>query len=819
MILRNVLFVICILTAGIAMASNISGRVIDHEAKEPMEYASVALYEAKTQELIAGGVTSQSGNFAFDKISSGNYFVQVQFMGYEKKQSEVFRLGDGQHIELGDIALTPSRVLVNEIAVTGTKIQAFNKLDKQVYKADQFESAEGGSAIDVLKNMPSVSVNGLGEISMRGSSGFLLLVNGKPVLADPQSMLSQLPANSIENIELITSPSAKYDPDGNGGIINITTKKGSSDHTGLSVNLKGGLPSTTTFGNEDQPIRYAADGSFSYQKDKWDITVSANYARDDLAGFRDGYVSITNPEDGTINHFPSAGERSFYRYNYMGRASVSYMADENNVISAGVYSGKRYQERDANIFYTNSQTDLQDNIIYRFDYYNPNKQIKQGTFTLGNLDYTHTFANRSELTISGLYEYDDLYGNTHNRNLTRPDGEVLQYVQNPYEKPIKGYRLQADYRLPMAGGTFETGYQFRNDRQDGVFDYLVTPFDPNQPGLDQFSGTAVSKNRINSAYLQYSAKRDRLEYSTGLRYEYSSRTVLLSTDPNPHHLKLSNLFPSVSALYALNRGWKVKGAYSRRIQRSSNNQLNPIPEREHSETLEIGDPDLRPELVNSFELGLIKTFDRGSLFTTAYYRSSKDPVQRVNSVYADTILNRVYTNVEKATALGFELGVNVQPVDWWNFYLGTNVYKQKYEGDLLILGEQVRIDPKDDWVYSINANTSFTLAPSWSLDANINYLSVRPTAQGEDSRFLSPNLSLKKSLFNNRMTASVQWQNIDLGMHESNRQRITTWGEDFYTTTNYIYETDMILVNLSFNLNKKNIKEKLPKSEFGEKEF
>ncbi len=191
----------------------------------------------------------------------------------------------------------------------------------------------------------------------------------------------------------------------------------------------------------------------------------------------------------------------------------------------------------------------------------------------------------------------------------------------------------------------------------------------------------------------------------------------------------------------------------------------------------------------------------------------------MNSVYADTILNRVYTNVEKATALGLELGVNIQPVSWWNVYAGSNIYKQKYEGDLLILGEPLMIDPKEDWVYSINANSSFTLAPTWNLSANVNYLSVRPTAQGEDSRFLSPNLSLKKNLFGNLMTASVQWQNIDLGMNESNRQRITTWGEDFYTTTNYIYETDMILVNLSFNLNWKNSNTKLPQSEFGEKEF
>ena len=304
---QSIIYFLGVLFSGSVTAAELSGRVIDNEVNEPLEYASVALYQANSSELITGGITNESGHFSFNEISAGSYFIQVQFMGYEKEQSEVFELTRERELHLGDIALRPAKVMVDEIAVTGTKIQAYNKLEKQMYRADQFESAQGGSAIDVLKNMPSVSVNGLGEISMRGASGFLLLINGKPVLTDPQSMLNQLPANIIENVELITSPSAKYDPDGKGGIINITTKKGTTEHTGLIVNLKGGLPSTTTFGNEENPVRYAADASFNYQQGKWDITLSGNYSRDDLAGFRDGEVSITNGENGTINHFPSAG--------------------------------------------------------------------------------------------------------------------------------------------------------------------------------------------------------------------------------------------------------------------------------------------------------------------------------------------------------------------------------------------------------------------------------------------------------------------------------------------------------------------------------
>ncbi|WP_445588550.1 TonB-dependent receptor domain-containing protein [Sunxiuqinia sp. A32] len=820
--MRYLILVLSILSYWSTMAEDgsVEGKVRDASTNQPLEYASVAVYSATNEELITGSITADDGSFKFEKLAPGNYFLKVQFIGYENKLSDTFQLKGGNHLQLDDILINEGRIIVDEIAVAATKLNSSNKLERQVYQAEQFESARGGSAIDVLKNMPSVSVSGQGEISMRGSSGFLLLINGKPVIADAQNMLNQLPANSIENIELITSPSAKYDPDGKAGIINITTKNGTNDHAGFVVNLLGGLPSTTTFDNEDKPVRYGADASFNYQKDKWNITIGANYTRNDIAGYRVGDVTIMNPENNTENHFPSAGERSFYRYNYAGRANISFTADENNVFSFGIFSGKRYQERDANLFYTNSQKSLSDGSFnYMINYYNQNRQLKQGTFTLGNIDYTHTFSDRSTISISALYEYDDLNGNTHNRNRDVPGGTIFQYVQNPYKKPIDGYRILIDYAIDLGQGKLETGYQFRNDKQDGVFDYIVTPEDPNQPKLDQFSGTALSKNQINSAYAQYSAKREQLEYSVGLRYEHYDRTVILSTDPNPHKLNLSNLFPTLSALYNVTESWKLKAGYSRRIQRSSNNQLNPIPEREHSETLEIGDPDLRPELVDAVELGVIKSFKSGSIFTTVYYRASKDPVQRVNSVYADTILNRVYTNVEKATALGFEFGSNFKPVSWWNLYVGANIFKQKYEGDLNILGEFVNINPKDDWVYSINANTSFDLTKTLNLQANVNYLSVRPTAQGEDSRFLTPNLSLKKSFFNKRMTAGIQWQNIDLGMHETNRQRITTWGENFYTTTNYIYETDMILVNLSFNLNRKSINGKLPQSEFGEKEF
>ena len=451
-------------------------------------------------------------------------------------------------------------------------------------------------------------------------------------------------------------------------------------------------------------------------------------------------------------------------------------------------------------------------------YFNSNLQTRKGNFYLGNVDYTRKFRNKSTLTASALLESARLYGNTRNKNLVYPEtGEVLQEVYNPYENPIDGYRIRLDYAVPVGKGKLESGYQFRHDRQNGKFDYFVTPA-ASQPDADRFRGFANARNLINSVYSQYSGSLQKLEYVAGLRYEYATRTVDLSYDPAPHKLELSNLFPSANLLYSINKGWKAKAGYSKRIQRTNNFELNPIPEREHSETLEQGDPDLLPSFIDLAELGSIHNFRKGSIFATLYYQHIKNPIQRVNSVYADTILNRVFTNAEAATAVGLEAGLNFEPVKWWSIYLGGNIYNYRIKGLLNVLGEKSTVN-NEDWVYSINANTNFKLAPSWSLQANVNYLSARPTAQGEDSRFLVPNASLKKSFLGGRLSATLQWQNIDLGMRQTQRQRITTSGKDFYTTTNYIYETDVFLINLSYNLNKLTGKSKLPNSEFGDKEF
>jgi outer membrane cobalamin receptor len=217
---------------------------------------------------------------------------------------------------LESIKLKLSRQALEEVVVAGKKVNSSNKIDKQQYKASQFETTKGGSAIDVIKNLPSVTVNSQGDISLRGSNGFMVLVNGKPVLTDAATILSQLPANTIQNIELITAPSAKYDPDGKGGIINIVTTKGGTDGFALSANALGGLPSTDDYDNLEKPKRFGTDVSVNYKKEKIDFSVTANYQRNDNNGYREGDVYTKDSDTNTITRLPSNGERSFDKHNY-----------------------------------------------------------------------------------------------------------------------------------------------------------------------------------------------------------------------------------------------------------------------------------------------------------------------------------------------------------------------------------------------------------------------------------------------------------------------------------------------------------------------
>jgi ferric enterobactin receptor len=803
--------------ASFSYGQTVKGKIVDSLSNTPVEYASVSIYKTENGKLANGQLTDPSGSFSFNDVAPGTYYLKVDFIGYRSTTVKDIIVSRPQPIDLGAISISHSIQYLNEVIVNGVQEEILSKIDRQVITVEQFQSAKGGSALDVLKNTPSITINAEGEIRLRGSTGFLVLLNGKPIITDATSILSQIPANGIENIELLTSPSAKYDADGKAGIINIITKKGVDDGLTGVVNAQVGMPSIDTYDNIENPQRYGADFSINYRKKKWDLSLGGSYQQNDLAGRRVGDVSTTLGGHYTV--FPSTGERSFDRRNFSGGGAVVFSPSKSNSFTLGLYHGQRRQFRRADIFYDNTTVDVETGqVISQSKYFNANLVKKQGDFSLANLDYNRTFANRSSLTLSGLYEYAVLDSYTKNINTSPNDqSDTVDYVLNMGNSPLHGLRLKADYTIPIGKGKLESGYQFRYQSQTGSFLYLNAILGTgNFAVYTDFSDVIDIQNRIHGIYSQYSGESGGLEYTIGLRYEYATRGFGARKLSNSYALDFSNLFPSGNIFYTLKKGWKAKAGFSSRVQRSTNNELNPYPEREHSETLEQGDPAIRPEFVYLSELGIINEFETGSAFLTLYNQQIKNVVNRVNSVYNDTILNRIYTNAGDAVQWGFEAGLTIKPITWWALYLGGNVYDYRIKGNLFNNAVVVK---NSGIAYSFNTNQTFQATKTVSIQLNVNYISLRPTAIGEDSRFLSPNMSVKKSLLKGRVTALFQWQNIGLGVIPSNEQRITARGKNFYTTTNYIQEKDVLLINISYKFNKQDRKFKLPSSEFGEKEF
>lgn len=798
-------------------ALTITGNVVDRQTNQPLAFCSVALFKSQDSTLVTGLLTSEKGLFRFENVTAGSYYLQLKYMGYSNAAVSLAAASSSKNgIEVPPIAMDAESRTLQELNVTAERQTLENKVDRKVYRADKFLNSQGGTAIDILKNTPSVTVNSEGDITLRGSSGFLVLINGKPVQTDAATILNQIPANTIENVEVITSPSARFDPDGKSGIINITTKTALAGSRSFSANMQGGLPAVHTYHNLNNPVRFGADATFNVRSEKWDFSLSGNYLRNDIAGQRAGDVNTTI--DNIFTSFPSDGERSFVRYNYTARTAVTFTPGKHNTFSAGFYTGYRSQSRRADIVYNNSKTDLVTNEnVGRITYFNSNVARKAGRVTLGNLDYTHTFQNKSALAVSGLIEHAGMDGLTTNINLSEPGRDIiLQSSRNPSTNPLNALRLKVDYSINIGQGTLETGYQYRNQVQKGNFQYLDLDLATGTFHIvPEFSSDTKVTNLIHSVYGQYSAKQGKLDYTAGLRYEYATRAFDAGVQET-RTLNLSNLFPTFNVQYQLTESLRARGGYSKRVQRATNSELNPFPEREHSETLESGDPEILPEFINLSELGLVKEFKDGSIFATVYNQRIKNVVNRVNSVYNDTILNRTYTNAGRATSWGLETGTTFNIRKWWQIYAGGNVYHYKIKGSLF--DRDVNVNTAS-WVYAINANTTFRLSGDFQVQGSLNYLSKRVTAQGEDSRFVTPNLSVKKTLLKGKVAATLQWQNVDLGILSSNRQRITTSGKNFFTTTNYIQETDIFLLNLSYNLNQSSKKAKLPSSEFGEKEF
>ena len=830
-------FLLLLLLVSQIISAQITGVIIESDENIPLEYASVALYKTDNNFLITGVITNSKGVFSIPNIKPGNYYLKVSFIGYqERKVQEIVIDTKDQKKNLGILKLIlGTGNQLNEVVIKSEKSTVVHKIDRQVFDTKKFQNTQGGNAVDVVKNLPSVTIDGLGEISVRGSNGFTVLINGKPTQGNASAVLAQLPANALETVELITAPSAKYDPEGKGGILNIITKKGAIDGTFAQVNIRGGFPSIEDYNTQVAAKRFGIDATINKISGKWNFSVGASYQRNDKTGRREGDMFIINNNDNKTTFLPSDGERSFDETTYNGRLNIDYTPNNTDAFSVGFFAGKRTKERLADIVYNNYAVSPinSNNRLYNFTYFNHNLRVRKGDFALGSFDYSHKFDNDSKLSTSILYEYTFLGGPTENDNLGHPDNNIIYQKEfNTNDNPLHGSRFNIDYQWnSFSFGTLETGYQFRNLDHTGKFVY-------ERDGIlvSEFSSDVSLKRVIHSGYAQITGTKNKWDYNAGVRLESMDReykeTLRSNGIENIYDYDFLKLFPSASLQYKVNDKTNLKAAYSKRVERTTTFKMNSFAEREHSEVFEQGDNTLLPEFIDLVELGVTKKLKGGnSIYATAYFRHVDNVINRVNTLayqangkVIDSIINRVYSNVGKSNSIGLEIGANIKPTKNWSNFIGVNIYNYAIDGVLNFRhrdGVERNYDINStSTIYSFNLNSTYNFWQNASLQFTFNYLSDRNTAMGEDSRFYSPNLTFRKKFMNDRLTATLQWQNIDMGLFKTNEQRITTSRlNEFYTSTNYVYEVDMITLNLSYTFNAAKNKSKFIDSEFGKREF
>lgn len=838
--------------------SQIVGKVLDKESNDALEYATATIYNQQGK-VVTGVVTNQQGEFFIENVNSGTYSLETTFIGYQPKKVENIIVDKkNAYVDLGTFVLSVISNELDAVEIKGEGATVSHKIDRQVFDTSKFQNSKGGSAVDVVRNLPSVTVNGEGTISVRGSNSFAVLLNGKPTQGNATSILAQLPANALEKVELITAPSAKYDPEGTAGILNIMTKKGATNGDYAQVNVRGGFPPIQDYNTKEYPQRYGIDATYNTRTDKWNISMGASYQRNDISGRREGELDIVNTANNTHRFLPSDGERSFDEVNYNGRFTVDYTPNNQDEFSLGMYAGKRQKDRLADIYYDNYTISPigSQNRENEFSYYNHNLRTRKGDFALASFNYAHKFTDKSKLSTSILYEYTFLGGPTENDNvegtdlsddyLTDDSITIYQQEKNTNDNPLNGIRFNLDYQWkPMSLGTLETGYQFRHLDHKGDFDYQrknVSLGDTDFNQVPEFSSNIELKRIIHSAYAQVTGHKESWDYAVGVRAEAMNREykekLVSDTDQNTYKYDYFKLFPSASLQYKVDDKTNLKAAYSKRVDRTTTFKMNSFAEREHSEVYEQGDNQLKPEFINLVELGINKKFKGGnSIFATAYFRHTKNVINRVNAlvyeedsnnpgnfVVNDSILNRVYSNVGKSNAIGLEVGATIKPSKNWSNFIGANIYNYAIIGVMSFNHRDGNtrvydIDSKAT-IYSFNVNSTYSFWKNASVQFTLNYISDRNTAMGQDSRFYNPNLTFRKTFWDDNLTATLQWQNIDMGLLKSNEQRITTSRpNEFYTTTNYVYEVDMVSLNLTYTFNKLRNKSKFIESEFGKREF
>ena len=804
-----------------APKGKIKGSVADAKTEQPLEYATIALYNAKNDKLVTGAITDYLGHFKLEQPENGDYYLVISFIGLKEQKSQVFKVtADEDNINLGHFFLESAAKELGEVEVVSKRAPIEYKIDKKVINVDKQITAEAGTAVDILENVPSVQVDVDGNVSLRGSSGFTVLIDGKPTILEPSDVLRQIPSSSIENIEIITNPSVKYEPDGGTGIINVITKKNRLDGLSGNVNANAG-----TLG------QYSADLQLSYRLNKVNFIFGGSVNRRP----RPGSVSnsrITSPGD-TSYYITSEGDTDREWANSNLRAGIEFDATKYDFISLSGRYGRWDMNNESQLRY-NEWTEP----ATFYEIYNS----EDGTTRGGNyysLDavYQHTFKNGSDEknkaygsqedtggapsgmgndfgSVPGFsngnvkhvlktqFMYRHRYIDEESQNLLRElDGQVRSGTKNVEKGPSTSRRLNIDYTLPVGEkDKFEAGAQWRSGKSTDITElWLYNDQTGEIEYTDEYSNSTEYYRNIYAVYALYAGYLGNFGYQAGLRGEYTDRKIEM-TGQDPFTINRWDYFPTLHFSYNLPFDQQVMASYSRRIDRPRSWWLEPFITVEDAFNVRQGNPDLQPEYIDSYDLGYLKKFGDNFFSLEGYYRVTHNKVERVSSPYSENIMLERPENIGEDYSLGVEAMLTFALFNWWDMEISGNFFNYRMKGELSYpVGDEIVKDPVDRFSTNWNTrfNNTFRIWDNGTFQLNSRYNSASVTAQGTREGFFDLDAAFKVTFLNKSLSANLQGRNI-LG---TARRAGESRGTGFYSSYEYIPVAPVFILSVSYRFN------------------
>src|SRR5574344_1998953 len=748
------LLVLSVLTvyAETEKGAQITGKVIDASTKQGMEFANISLRKTGSKEFIKGTVSDQLGAFRLDGVSNGNYVVAVSVVGYATFEKEL-TIGTGQKtINLRNILLKEDTQLLNEVQVVGQRSQMKFEIDRKVFNVDQSLATAGGSASDVLGNIPSVQVDPEGEVSLRGNSSVTVWINGKEsgLSADNRAqILEQLPAESIERVEVITNPSAKYNPEGTAGIINIVLKK--NRKAGYYGSLQAGI---------DTRGGYNAAGNVNFSSGKFESFVNVGTRVRKSEG--EGYTNRQNLDDNgdPVSYLNQLRNDEDTRKPVIARMGTTYHATDKDHFS---FSGFGLLGRGDETDWLNYTSNIPGSFTNSLRTSAEKRKMNIGNFEIG---YKRDFSEKSNLDLSASYNLV---------NIT-PESSFLQVSNYAGGTSTSSSQFQENVMKPRKW-EFQADYVTESGEQNKIEAGYKGEFLTSKSKVSTYSGTSEGNaafneglynnftydQNVNSLYATYSKRINRFGIQLGLRGEHTrTNTNSLGynqseTDHPAYKDDYFSFYPSAFLSYQLPSNNELQLNYTRRVSRPWGGQLNPFVNLTDSTNISYGNPLLLPQYSNSLELNYIKNWENHTLSASLYYRNTDNVIQRISYRDGD-IMKSTFENIAKTQSAGTELILKNNLFRMIDLTSTLNFYYNKLDGfSYLPAGATTPVVGEADEDFSWSARIIANVMLPWgvSLQATGDYNSRELVAQGYRKANHAIDLGLRKSFLDRKLSLTI----------------------------------------------------------------